>query len=90
MSTSLLLWLIVALPLAAFLVIGLGIRHSKRLSGYLSILAVAVSAVLSVSALSTVLGPPAPTRYHIASSSPCSRWPAPHSSWVFFSIPSRR
>ena len=55
MSTSLLLWLIVALPLAACLVIGLGIRHSKRLSGYLSILAVAVSAVLSLSALNTVL-----------------------------------
>ena len=90
MSTSLLLWLIVALPLAACLVIGLGIRHSKRLSGYLSILAVAVSAVLSLSALNTVLGPPAPTRCRIASPSPCFQWPAPHSSWVFFSTPSRQ
>ena len=50
------LWLIVAAPLAAFLVIGLGIRHSKRLSGYLSILAVGASAILSLLALNTVLG----------------------------------
>ncbi len=55
MTTMLSLWLIVALPLLAFVLIGLATRPWKRLSGYLSILAIAFSLLLSLLALNSVL-----------------------------------
>ena len=50
------LWAIILCPLAAFAAITLYVRHLPKIAGYLSILAIGVSFVLSLIALVDVLG----------------------------------
>ena len=50
------LWAIIVCPLAAFAAITLYVRHLPKIAGYLSILAIGVSFVLSLIALVDVLG----------------------------------
>ena len=60
-----LLWLVPALPLLAFVLITFFLRRPQKASGYLSVLAIAGSFVISVLTLLEGMRAPAPWRIDI-------------------------